>query len=48
MRNKLIHEYFGVDKKVLWISIKEDIPVLKPLMEKLLEDYGKGKTGKLI
>jgi len=34
MRNKIIHEYFGVDIEILWKMVKEDIPSLKPLMEK--------------
>src|SRR3989338_7386831 len=29
MRNKVIHEYFGVDWEILWDTIKEDIPKLK-------------------
>lgn len=28
-RDKLIHEYFGVNFKVLWKTIKEDLPYLK-------------------
>ncbi len=33
MRNKLIHEYFGVNVKVLWKTIEEDLPKLKPLIK---------------
>lgn len=29
MRNKVIHEYFGVDVEILWQTIKEDLPELK-------------------
>lgn len=29
MRNRLIHEYFGVDKKVVWETCKSDLPELK-------------------
>jgi len=29
MRNKLIHEYFGVDLNVVWTTIKEELPKLK-------------------
>jgi uncharacterized protein with HEPN domain len=32
MRNKLIHEYFGVDIDILWQTIKEDLSSLKPLI----------------
>ncbi len=35
MRDKLIHEYFGVDIQVLWKTIKEDLPVIKPLIEEM-------------
>jgi uncharacterized protein with HEPN domain len=29
MRNKLIHNYFGVDVDAVWETVKKDIPVLK-------------------
>jgi uncharacterized protein with HEPN domain len=29
MRNILIHEYFGVDLKIIWHTIVEDLPKLK-------------------
>jgi len=38
MRDKLIHEYFGVDMKRVWATVKKDIPVLKPLFEKILKE----------
>lgn len=38
MRDKLIHEYFGVNPKVLWNTAKQDIPSLKHQMQKLLAD----------
>ncbi len=28
MRNKVTHEYFGVDERILWATVREDIPVL--------------------
>ncbi|HUT66785.1 MAG TPA: DUF86 domain-containing protein [Spirochaetota bacterium] len=28
-RNKLIHEYFGIDNEIVWNTIKEDIPNLR-------------------
>ncbi|OQX81015.1 MAG: hypothetical protein B6D56_03600 [Candidatus Omnitrophica bacterium 4484_70.1] len=39
MRDKLIHEYFGVDHEILWETIKQQIPRLKMAYLKLLEDY---------
>jgi uncharacterized protein with HEPN domain len=38
MRDKLIHEYFGVNIKVIWNTIKQDIPPLKPVIEQMLKD----------
>jgi hypothetical protein len=29
MRNKVIHEYFGISAEILWETIKNDIPLLK-------------------
>ncbi len=37
MRNKIIHEYFGVDIDILWQSLKEDIPTLKIQIRKVKE-----------
>jgi uncharacterized protein with HEPN domain len=28
MRNRVAHEYFGVDVKVLWETVREDLPTL--------------------
>jgi uncharacterized protein with HEPN domain len=39
MRYKLIHGYFGVDLKRVWKTVKEDIPKLKPMFDKILKDY---------
>jgi uncharacterized protein with HEPN domain len=35
MRDKLIHDYFGVDVDVVWKTVKEDIPYLKSLIENI-------------
>jgi uncharacterized protein with HEPN domain len=29
MRDKLIHDYFGVDIDAVWLTAKKDIPQLK-------------------
>lgn len=39
MRNKLIHEYFGVNLNVVWRTINKDIPQLKKQISKLLEKF---------
>jgi uncharacterized protein with HEPN domain len=36
MRNILIHEYFGVDLKIIWHTIVEDLPKLKVQVQGLL------------
>jgi len=38
MRDKVIHGYFGVDKKVVWDTVRKSIPRLKPLFEKMLQN----------
>ena len=42
MRDKLAHEYFGVNIEILWKTAKNRLPVLKPLIKELL-----AKTKKL-
>jgi uncharacterized protein with HEPN domain len=37
MRNKLIHEYFGVDLRVVWDTVKKDIPNIKPFFQEIFE-----------
>ena len=39
MRDKLIHEYFGVDLEIVWQTIKEDLPLVKPLIMKLKRSH---------
>lgn len=38
MRDKVIHFYFGVNFEKVWLVIKNDIPKLKPLIEKVLKN----------
>ena len=38
MRDKLIHAYFGVNLEVVWKTVHEDIPSLKPLVKKAIEE----------
>ena len=37
MRNKLIHDYFGVDLEIVLETIKKDVPKLKTKVDKLLD-----------
>lgn len=36
MRNFLIHEYFGVNTKVVWDTCKNDLPTLKQFISAIL------------
>jgi len=35
MRNKLIHEYFGVSFPIVWETVKSDLPLLKEKLKEL-------------
>jgi uncharacterized protein with HEPN domain len=37
-RNKLIHNYFGLDLEVIWRTATEDTPVLLQEIEKLIAE----------
>lgn len=37
MRDKLIHEYFGVDLDLVWETVKNDLPQLKKQITKMLK-----------
>jgi uncharacterized protein with HEPN domain len=37
MRNKLTHEYFGVNTEVVWRTVQEDLPIIIPLLKKILK-----------
>jgi len=38
MRDKLIHFYFGIKFDLVWASIEDAIPQIKPLIRKILDD----------
>jgi uncharacterized protein with HEPN domain len=35
MRDKLIHDYFGVDLNLVWDVVERELPVLRPQLEEL-------------
>jgi len=41
MRDRLIHEYFGIDVEILWKTAKNDIPPLKQLVQNILKSLEK-------
>jgi len=38
MRDKLIHDYFGVNENVLWKTGTENLPVLKELIDEIINN----------
>lgn len=36
-RNRLIHAYLGVDGDIVWSIVRDDIPPLVPLLERLVD-----------
>jgi len=37
-RNKLIHEYFGINLDLIWEIIRNDLPILKKQLDKIVKD----------
>jgi uncharacterized protein with HEPN domain len=37
MRDKLIHDYFGVNEEVVWNTVLEDLPPVKTLLQSIVE-----------
>ena len=38
MRNILVHNYFGIDKDVVWLAVERDLPSLKSEITSILQD----------
>ena len=38
MRDKLIHDYFGVDIDTVWLTVEKDISKLKNEIERIIEN----------
>ena len=38
MRDKIIHSYFGVNLKVVWKTIRETIPKIRPLVQEVYKE----------
>ena len=43
IRDKLIHEYFGVSLEIVWETVKNDLPLLESQIRKILHDMSKEK-----
>lgn len=44
MRDKLIHEYFGIDLEIVWEVINNELPPIKPLIQEVEKDIEKNET----
>ncbi|MDZ4854589.1 MAG: HepT-like ribonuclease domain-containing protein [Nitrospirota bacterium] len=40
MRDKLIHDYFGVNLRLVWDVVERDLPILKQKIGRLLDALG--------
>ncbi len=38
MRDKMIHEYFGVNLQIVWQTIEDDLPFFDIMIEQLIRD----------
>jgi uncharacterized protein with HEPN domain len=38
MRDKISHFYFGIDYKIVWGVFKKKLPVIKPVIQKMLDE----------
>ncbi len=47
MRDRLIHDYFGVDYQIVWDVVSNKIPGLKDSVETILNDYPESDQGQL-
>ena len=36
IRNRIVHEYFGVDVSIIWFIIEKELPLLKQQLSKVL------------
>jgi len=39
-RDKLVHDYFGVNLAVVWLTVQEDLPPLVGQLGSMLDDFG--------
>ena len=43
MRDKVIHFYFGVDMKKVWLAVTRDIPKIKQDIKKMMKELKEEK-----
>jgi len=42
MRDKMIHEYFGVNLEIVWAVVERNLPLLKQAVAELLAESDHG------
>jgi len=47
MRDKLIHQYFGVDLETVWVVVQKELPPLKPCIQKVWNEVSKKENKSL-
>ena len=48
MRDRLIHDYFGVDYAIVWDAATTNLPDLREKLQRLLDQGGKPQQGERI
>lgn len=43
-RNVIIHDYFGINLRTVWNTVKNNIPLLKENMRKMKDEYEQTNT----
>lgn len=38
MRNILVHDYFGIDKAIVWAAVENELPALRIFIEKIIKN----------
>ncbi len=42
MRNRIAHDYLGVDRELIWQTVTDEFPTLRPLLHRALADSAGG------
>ena len=44
MRNIVIHEYFGIDVEIVWVTATRDLPALEPRLRRIIDELRREGT----
>lgn len=42
MRDRIAHSYFGVSYEIVWAVVKKELPAIKPVIKRILEELKGG------